>query len=94
MKPAERWQASQTRAEEKETQKQIDVHEYMCIFLYIQTYLFHFFCGILPLHFDFIIKLLCKLSNAYSIKRKKKRFTLLTVRLDVINAFQLNKELW
>lgn len=42
MKPAERWQASQTRAEEKETQKQIDVHEYMCIFLYIQTYLFHF----------------------------------------------------
>lgn len=72
MKPAERWQASQTRAEEKETQKQIDVYEYMCIFLYTQTYLFHFFGGILPLHFDFIIKLLCKLSNAYSIKRKKK----------------------
>lgn len=29
------------------------------------------------------------------LKEKKKRFTLLTVRLDVvINAFQLNKELW
>lgn len=27
--------------------------------------------------------------------KEKKRFTLLTVRLDVvINAFQLNKELW
>lgn len=47
------------------------VYTNICVFLYIYKHICFIFSGTLPLHFDFIIKLLCKLSNAHSIKKKK-----------------------